>query len=42
MTGTPICIESVRVSLYDGFGERTGQMTVWSTRADLPMADAET
>lgn len=40
--GTPVCIESERVSLYDGFGERTGQMTVWSTRADVKMDDPET
>ena len=40
--GTPVCIESERVDLYDGFGDRTGQMTVWSTRADLKMDDPET
>lgn len=40
--GTPMCIESERVSLYDGFGERTGQMTVWSTRADVKLEDPET
>lgn len=40
--GTPVCIEAERISLYDGFGDRTGQMTVWSTRADIPMDDAET
>ena len=40
--GTPVCVESERVSLYDGFGDRTGQMTVWSTRVDIPMDDPET
>lgn len=40
--GTPVCIESGRVSLYDGQGGRTGQMTVWTTRADVEMADPGT
>lgn len=40
--GTPVCIESERVDLYDGNGSRTGQMTVWTTRGDLPMDDPET
>ena len=40
--GTPVCIESERISLYDGFGDRTGQMTVWTTRADSKMDDPET
>lgn len=40
--GTPVCIESERVDLYDGDGRRTGQMTVWTTRGDLPMDDPET
>ena len=40
--GTPVCIESGRVSLYDSPGGRTGQMTVWTTRADVEMADAGT
>ncbi|RKI99556.1 hypothetical protein D7X87_24795 [bacterium D16-54] len=40
--GTPVCIESERIDLYDGFGDRTGQMTVWSTRADIKMDDPET
>ncbi|RKJ07741.1 hypothetical protein D7X65_27145, partial [bacterium D16-56] len=40
--GTLVCIESERISLYDGFGDRTGQMTVWTTRADSKMDDPET
>ena len=40
--GTPVCIESERISLYDGLGKRTGQMTVWSTQADSRMDDPET
>ncbi len=40
--GTPVCIESERISLYDGYGSRTGQMTAWTTRADIEMDDAET
>ncbi len=39
--GTPVCIESERVSLHDESGSRTGQMTVWSTRADVKMEDPE-
>lgn len=40
--GTPVCIESERIGLSDPFGDRTGQMTVWSTKADTMMANPAT
>lgn len=40
--GTPVCLESERIDLSDSFGEKTGQMTVWSTKADIRMDDADT
>ena len=37
-----MCLESERIDLSDSFGEKTGQMTVWSTKADIRMDDADT
>jgi hypothetical protein len=39
--GTPVCIESERIDLTDDFGNRTGQMTAWSTNADILLDDPE-
>ena len=38
--GTPICLESERIMLTDEVGARTGQMTVYTTLADV-LAEAE-
>ena len=40
--GTPICEESERVVLGDGFGNQTVAFQAYSTVADLPMKDEET
>ena len=40
--GTPVCVESERIDLSDDFGKKTGQMTVWSTKADVKMDDPVT
>ena len=40
--GTPVCVESERIDLSDDFGKKTGQMTVWSTKADVKMNDPVT
>ena len=38
--GTPICLESEKIMLTDEVGARTGQMTVYTTLADV-LAEAE-
>ena len=40
--GTPVCVESERIDLSDDFGKKTGQMTVWSAKADVKMDDPVT
>lgn len=39
--GTPICVESERIMLTDKIGNRTGQMTVYSTMNDVEVTTEE-
>lgn len=39
--GTPICKEEERIDLLDMVGNRTGQMTVYTTNADVNVTDEE-
>ncbi|MSS36470.1 hypothetical protein [Clostridium porci] len=39
--GTPVCVESERIMLGDQFGNRTGQMTVYTTNNDVKVAGEE-
>lgn len=39
--GTPICVESEQIMLTDQLGNRTGQMTVYTTNNDVKVAGEE-
>ena len=39
--GTPVCLESEQIILYDETGAKTGDMTVYTTTNDINMVDEE-
>ena len=39
--GTPVCLESEQIILYDETGAKTGDMTVYTTTNDMNMVDEE-
>ena len=40
-TGTPVCVESEQIILYDDTGAKTGNMTVYTTTNDVNMVSEE-